>query len=100
VPQGPKLFTCPQCRHQYLGHDPLPDCPRCGHDYPVAEGVRWDLVVYLLAILGLVSYFLVSSNYRSGIVGAERGGRSVPEAGEKLPGAGNSAPSPYHESGR
>ncbi len=97
MPQGPKLFTCPQCRHQYLGHDPLPDCPRCGHDYPVAEGVRWDLVVYLLAILGLVSYLLVSSNYRSGMAGADRGGRAAPEAGEKLPGAGRNAPSPYHE---
>ncbi len=24
--QGPKLFSCPKCRHRYLGHDPLPDC--------------------------------------------------------------------------
>jgi hypothetical protein len=56
--------------------------------------VRWDLVVYLLAILGLVSYFLVSSNYRTGMAGAERGGRSVPEAGEKLPGAATGAVSP------
>lgn len=98
MPEAPKLFTCPRCRHQYLGHDPLPDCPRCGHDYPAVEGIRWDLVVYLMAILGLVSYFLVSSNYRTGMAGVERGGRSVPEAGEKLPGAGHSAPSPYHES--
>jgi hypothetical protein len=47
-----------------------------------------------MAILGLVSYFLVSSNYRTGLAGADRGGRSVPEAGEKLPGAGHGAPSP------
>jgi hypothetical protein len=100
VSQGPKLFTCPQCRHQYLGHDPLPDCPRCGHDYPVREGVRWDLLVYLLAILGLVSYFLVSSNYRSGMAGMDRPGRSVPEAGEKLPGGSTAPPNPYHEPGR
>ena len=100
MPQGPKLFTCPQCRHRYLGHDPLPDCPRCGYDYRVKEGVRWDLVVYLLAILGLVSYFLVSANYRTGMAGMERTMRSTSEAGEKLPGAPTGATSPYHESGR
>jgi len=100
VPQGPKLFTCPRCRHQYLGHDPFPDCPRCGHDRPVEEGVRWDLVVYLLAILGLVSYFLVSSNYRAGMAGMDRPARPAPEAGEKLPGATTGPASPYHESGR
>ena len=100
MPQSPKLFTCPQCRHQYLGHDPLPDCPRCGHDYRVKEGVRWDLVVYLLAILGLVSYFLVSSNYRIGMAGTERATRSASEPGEKLPGWATVPPSPYHEPGR
>ena len=97
--QGPRLFTCPQCRHQYLGHDPLPDCPRCGHDYRIREGMRWDLVVYLLAILGLVSYFLVSSNYRSGMAGMEGTIRPAAEAGEKLPGAAGAA-GPYHETGR
>ena len=100
MPRGPKLFTCPQCRHQYLGHDPLPDCPRCGHDYPVEAGVRWDLVVYLMAILGLVSYFLVSANYRTSMAGMDRSARPASEAGEKLPGAPNSAASPSHESGR
>ncbi len=100
MPQGPRLFTCPQCRHQYLGHDPLPDCPRCGYDYRVKEGVRWDLVVYLLAILGLVSYFLVSANYRTGMAGTERATRQVSEAGEKLPGAAAGPANPYHESGR
>ena len=97
--QGPSLFTCPQCRHQYLGHDPLPDCPRCGYDYRIREGMRWDLVVYLLAILGLVSYFLVSSNYRSGMAGMEGTIRPAAEAGEKLPGAAGAA-GPYHETGR
>ena len=100
MPQGPKLFTCPQCRHRYLGHDPLPDCPRCGYDYRVKEGVRWDLVVYLLAILGLVSYLLVSANYRTGMAGMEGTMRPISEAGEKLPGAPTGAASPYHEAGR
>jgi hypothetical protein len=62
--------------------------------------MRWDLVVYLLAILGLVSYFLVSSNYRNGLAEGERAPRSVSEPGEKLPGAAAGPPSPYHESGR
>jgi hypothetical protein len=96
VPQGPKLFACPRCRHQYLGHDPLPDCPRCGYDYRVKEGMRWDLLVYLLAIMGLFSYFLVSSNYRTGMAGMDRTPRSGPESGEKLPGAAGV----YHEPGR
>jgi hypothetical protein len=104
VSQGPKLFTCPRCRRQYLGHDPLPDCPSCGYDYRVKEGVRWDLLVYLLAIMGLVSYLLVSSHYRSGAGGnpgaSARGDRPVSEAGEKLPGATGGVASPYHESGR
>ena len=106
MPQGPKLFTCPKCRHQYLGHDPLPDCPRCGYDYRVKEGVRWDLLVYLLAIMGLVSYLLVSSHYRTGISvapgGPTRSERSGSEAGEKLPGATTGVANPYHdhESGR
>ncbi len=103
MPRGPKLFTCPQCRSQYLGHDPLPDCPRCGYDYRVKEGVRWDLLVYLLAIMGLVSYLLVSSHYRTGIGGSggpARSERSGSEASEKLPGATGGVASPHHESGR
>jgi hypothetical protein len=66
--------------------------------------MRWDLLVYLLAIMGLVSYFLVSSNYRTGMAGMDRAPRSVSESGEKLPGttAGEARTfqSPYHESGR
>jgi len=100
VPQGPKLFTCPKCRHQYLGHDPLPDCPRCGYDYRVKEGIRWDLLVYLLAIMGLVSFLLVSSHYRTGAGVSLRGDRQGSEAGEKLPGSTGGMPSPYHEPGR
>lgn len=97
MPEAPKFFTCPRCRHQYLGHDPLPDCPRCGYDYRVKEGVRWDVLVYLLAILGLVSYFLVSSTYRIGVAGVERGGRPTAEAGEKLPGTAPGPPTPSHD---
>jgi hypothetical protein len=63
--KGPKLFTCPQCRKAYLGHDPLPDCPSCGYDYRAKGGFRWDVLVYLLSVLGMLSYFLVSSSYRS-----------------------------------
>ncbi len=63
--RGPQLFTCPNCRSTYLGHGPLPDCPACGFDYPVRGGFRWDVLVYLLSILGLMSYFLVSASYRS-----------------------------------
>ena len=63
--KGPKLFTCPRCRKAYLGHDPLPDCPSCGYDYPVKGGFRWDVLVYLLSVLGLISYLLVSSSYRT-----------------------------------
>jgi hypothetical protein len=63
--KGPKLFTCPKCRKAYLGHDPLPDCPSCGYDYRVKGGFRWDVLVYLLSVLGLISYLLVSSSYRT-----------------------------------
>jgi hypothetical protein len=57
-------------------------------------------VVYLLAILGLVSYFLVSATYRTGMAGMDRSTRPVSEAGEKLPGAATAPPGPYHEAGR
>jgi hypothetical protein len=94
VPQAPKLFTCPKCRHTYLGHDPLPDCPRCGYDYREKEGFRWDLVVYLLAIIGFISFLLVASFYR-GNMGATS---MVPQVNtvpgpddEKLPGAASRA---------
>jgi hypothetical protein len=62
--------------------------------------MRWDFLVYLLAIMGLVSYFLVSSNYRTGMAGMDRATGSVSEAGEKLPGAAAGPAGPYHESGR
>lgn len=83
----PKLFTCPKCRKAYLGHDPLPDCPACGFDYRVRPGFRWDVLVYFLSILGLFSYFFVSSSYRTMLSGAVLRG-DLPSAGEKLPGSG------------
>ncbi len=87
--KGPKLFTCPRCRKAYLGHEPLPDCPACGFDYRARGGFRWDVLVYLLSVLGLMSYFLVSSSYRSLITGSASSdrGSSVVSAGEKLPGS-------------
>ncbi|HEX9155382.1 MAG TPA: hypothetical protein VF819_07445 [Nitrospira sp.] len=87
--KGPKLFTCPNCRKAYLGHDPLPDCPACGFDYRVREGFRWDVLVYLLSILGLMSYFLVSTSYRSLITEPISNERavSVVSGEEKLPGS-------------
>jgi hypothetical protein len=95
VSKGPKLFTCPKCRKAYLGHDPLPDCPSCGYDYRASGGFRWDVLVYLLSVLGLLSYLLVSSSYRSLITQsvstnpapASQHSTSPPASGaEKLPG--------------
>lgn len=102
--RAPKLFTCPKCRATYLGHEPLPDCPRCGFDYRDPERFRWDLLVYLLSILGLVSYLLVSSSYRS-ILGeppVDRVRLSGGDESEKLPGADRPAAfrTPYHEPAR
>ena len=93
--KGPKLFTCPRCRKVYLGHDPLPDCPSCGYDYRVKGGFRWDVLVYLLSVLGLISYLLVSSSYRTLITAPLSGdppsattAPAAPVTGdEKLPGS-------------
>jgi hypothetical protein len=105
VPQAPKLFRCPKCRHSYLGHDPLPDCPRCGYDYREPEGFRWDVVVYLLSIIGFVSFILVASYYRGNMGAptiAPRSTSSGSDTGdEKLPGAGSRTfKTPYHDSSR
>lgn len=106
--QGPKYFTCPKCRHKYLGHDPLPDCPACGYDYREKEGFRWDVVVYLLTIVSLLSFLLVASHYRGsmGIEASNSGSPSLSrgDASEKLPGSespgARSFRTPYHESER
>ncbi|MGQ0812025.1 MAG: hypothetical protein ACT4OO_12480 [Nitrospiraceae bacterium] len=104
---SPKLFTCPKCRHTYLGHEPLPDCPRCGFDYREKEGFRWDILVYLLAILGLISFLLVSSYYRGFLGGSAPTSRSSTtlqgDMPEKMPGGERNASktfrTPYHEPG-
>ncbi|MBI4400169.1 MAG: hypothetical protein HY581_00880 [Nitrospirae bacterium] len=101
----PKLFTCPKCRHTYLGHDPLPDCPRCGYDYREKEGFRWDVLVYLLVIISLMSFLLVASYYRGNMGGVPRTSAAhQDEAQEKLPGSDSPKTmpfqSPYHEPGR
>lgn len=86
---GPKLFTCPKCQHRYLGHEPLPDCPRCGYDYRATEGFRWDVLAYLLVIIGLLSFLLVTSYYRGNIGVAPRVTATPQSDGEeKLPGSG------------
>jgi hypothetical protein len=99
--RAPKLFTCPKCRATYLGHEPIPDCPRCGFDYREEERFRWDLLVYLLSILGLVSFLLVSSSYRSilGEPSVDRVRLPGGDRAEKLPGADRPATfrTPYHE---
>jgi hypothetical protein len=103
---APKLFTCPKCRSSYLGREPLPDCPRCGYDYREKEGFRWDVLVYLLAIMGLVSFLLVASYYRSNMGVASRTPASPSSQDrEKLPGSETGASrapfqSPYYEQGR
>ncbi|MBI3603206.1 MAG: hypothetical protein HY205_01985 [Nitrospirae bacterium] len=102
---GPKLFTCPKCRHRYLGHEPLPDCPRCGYDYRETEGFRWDVLAYLLVIIGLLSFLLVTSYYRGNIgVAQQVTAMSQPDGEEKLPGSGTAPAlplqSPSREPGR
>ena len=106
--QSPTLFTCPKCRHTYLGHDPLPDCPRCGYDYREREGFRWDVMLYLLAIIALMSFRLGASHYRGTLPArtAMDGGTLTrnDEMPEKLPGSGTSGArpfqSPYHKRDR
>lgn len=97
--QGPQLFTCPKCRNTYLGHEPLPDCPRCGYDYREQEGFRWDVLMYLLAIMGLLSFLLVASYYRGNLGVTQRQPATSPTDGiEKLPGGrapSDSAQAPF-----
>jgi hypothetical protein len=61
----------------------------------VKGGFRWDVLVYLLSVLGLISYLLVSSSYRTLITAPASSGPSAegtraaaPVSGdEKLPGS-------------
>jgi len=99
---GPKFFTCPKCRHRYLGHYPVPECPSCGYDYRAQHGpFRWDAFVYLVVIVALISVFLMSSYYTETVrVFRERSARTGDDQ-EKLPGS-REVPfqSRYQERGR
>lgn len=101
--KGPKLYTCPKCRHTYLGHDPVHDCPRCGFDYRGTEGFRWDLLAYAAAIVALLSFFVMSFYYRDMARMPQQNQHSNTRGNEheKLPGA-RDAPfqSPYQERGQ
>jgi hypothetical protein len=101
--KGPKLFTCPKCRHTYLGHDPVHECPRCGHDDRGKEGFRWDVVAYLAIILALLSAFAMSFYYRD-MARMPQQNPTPPTSGtahEKLPGARDTPfQSPYQERGQ
>jgi hypothetical protein len=100
MPKGPKLFNCPKCRHTYLGHDPVPDCPRCGFDYQSKEGFRWDMLAYLAVILALLSFFVMTFYYRD-MARMPQQNPNTSNEHEKLPGA-REAPfrSPYQERGQ
>jgi hypothetical protein len=82
----------------------LPDCPACGFDYREREGFRWDVLVYLLSILGLISFLLVSSSYRSFVSGtvSNEVPRANREGAEKLPGSERPRTfhTPYHDVSR
>ncbi|RMH07687.1 MAG: hypothetical protein D6704_04665 [Nitrospirae bacterium] len=62
------ILTCPQCRRTYWDDDALCECPQCGYDYRDRRGSRWGGIVYLLVILGCLSFFLMASYYR-GLLG-------------------------------
>lgn len=102
------LFTCPPCRSTYLGHDPVPDCPRCGYDSRITEGFRWDIAVYLLSILTLTSFLFVGSQYRRYLEPGQNGAHgagSRPDATrhtmpEPEPAGNLPFESPYHGAGR
>jgi hypothetical protein len=99
---GPKYFTCPKCRHRYLGHDPVPDCPDCGYDYRGQHGLfRWDAFVYLVVIVALISVFLMSSYYTDSVRLFRQRSAETADDQEKLPGS-RDVPfqSRYQERGR
>lgn len=97
-----KLFTCPKCRHTYLGHDPVHDCPRCGYDYRGKETFRWDVVAYLAVIVALLTVFAMSFYYRNMNRMPQHPDQNTGRnEHEKLPGARETPfQSPYQERGR
>jgi hypothetical protein len=100
--KGPKFFTCPKCRHRYLGYDPVPDCPQCGYVYRVQEGLfRWDALVYLVVIVALISVFVMSSYYTDTVRVYRQPSAQTADDQEKLPGS-QDVPfhSRYQERGR
>src|SRR5687768_3681971 len=103
MPKGPKLYNCPKCRHTYLVHDPVPDCPRCGFDYQAKEGFRWDVLGYLAVILALLSFFVMTFYYRDMARMPPQNPNSNASGNEqeKLPGARETPfRNPYQERGQ
>ena len=84
----PRVLTCPRCKGSYLGgpHEQLPDCPHCGYDYRSRDGFRFDLLFLMVLIIAMVAFLLLSSNYRSGLVGSSLPQAVQEDRPEKLPG--------------
>ena len=85
---SPRVFTCPRCRETYWGGagEQLPDCPHCGHDYRTREGFRIDLLFVMVLIVAMVGFLLLTSTYRSGVVGSSATQAVQGDIPEKLPG--------------
>ena len=85
---SPHVFTCPRCRETYWGGagEQLPDCPHCGHDYRTREGFRIDLLFLMILIIAMVGFLLLTSTYRSGVVGSPMPQAVHGDIPEKLPG--------------
>ncbi len=85
---SPHVFTCPRCRETYWGGagEQLPDCPHCGHDYRVREGFRIDLLFLMILIIAMFGFLLLTSTYRSGVVGSSTSQAVHEDIPEKLPG--------------
>ena len=54
-----------KCRKAYWGYNSLPGCPACGFDCREREELRWDVLVYLLWIVGAIGVLLVSYSCRN-----------------------------------
>ncbi|MEK7798042.1 MAG: hypothetical protein AAB274_04365 [Nitrospirota bacterium] len=64
----------------------MPDCPHCGHDYRKREGFRIDLLFLMILIVAMVGFLLLTSTYRSGVVGSSATQAVQGDIPEKLPG--------------